>query len=305
MLHFSLNTDGKQFRALARTTAASVLLALQVFALACGEIEKPKADPYYAQTTPPRKQEFRWSNGKTPKSLDPALAAAPPETDLVRAVFEGVTELNPATLEAMPATADRWTASEDFRTWTFYLREDARWSNDKPVTAEDFVRSWRRLGELGDKSAYPGLLTNIFGFPFKTKKAEPPATELLPQPTNEEATLAIPSPAARVGSTDNSNSNTMLPGPAPAEFGVSAPDARTLQVLLVTADKDFPKLVANPIFRPVFGDGKELSTVASADVVTNGPFRISAADGTGVTLERSESYWNREAVRLERVSTLR
>lgn len=301
MFYFSLHSEGKRLTALARTFAASVLLALQIFALACGEIEKPTPEPYYAQTTPPRKQEFRWSNGKAPKSLDPALAAAPPETDLVRAVFEGLTELNPATLEAMPAAAARWTASEDFRTWTFYLREDARWSNGTPVTAEDFVRSWRRLGELGDKSAHPDLLTNIVGFPFKIKKAEPPATELLPQPTDPEARLAIPSPATRAGSTDNSNANTKLPGPAPAEFGVSAPDARTLQVLLITPDKDLPRLVANPMFRPVSADKKEFSTAAPADVVTNGAFRISAADSTGVTLERSESYWNREAVKLERV----
>lgn len=301
MFYFSLHTEGKHLRAFSRSAVASVLLALQIFALACGEIEKPAPQPYYAQTTPPRKQEFRWSNGKAPKSLDPALAAAPPETDLVRAVFEGLTELNPGTLEAIPAAAEKWTASEDFRTWTFYLREDARWSNGKPVTAEDFVRSWRRLGELGEKSAHPDLLTNIVGFPFKIKKAEPPATDLLPRPTEPEATLAIPSPATRSGTTDNSNSNTKPLGPAPAEFGISAPDTRTLQVQLITPDKDLPKLVANPIFRPLSADAKELATAAAADVVTNGAFRISAADSTGVTLERSESYWNRNAVKLERV----
>ena len=81
-----------------------------------------------------------------PRSMDPARAVAPPETDLVRAVYEGLTELDPRALTEKPAAAENWTVSDDSRTWTFRLRADARWSNGKPVTAQDFVRSWKRLG---------------------------------------------------------------------------------------------------------------------------------------------------------------
>jgi oligopeptide transport system substrate-binding protein len=84
-------------------------------------------------------------------------------------------------------------------------------------------------------------------------------------------------------------------------FGISAPDVRTVQVVLVAPDKDFPKLVAHPMFRPTF-DGKELGDkTAAANLVTNGPFRLGGMDATGVTLERSETYWNRGSVKLERV----
>jgi oligopeptide transport system substrate-binding protein len=225
------------------------------------------------------------------------MAATPPETDLVRAVFEGLTELNAATLEAVPAAAESWTSSEGFRTWTFTIRADARWSNGRPVTSEDFVRSWKRLGDLGDKIAHPDLLTNIVGFPFKKKPAEAPATELLPTP-GEQLSTPAPPPGVSEESAANTNASTAQRGPAPAEIGVSAVDPQTLRVQLLTGDKDFPKLIANPMFRPVAGEGP---TTIGTDVVTNGAFRITAADPAGVTLDRSETYWNRDAVKLERV----
>jgi oligopeptide transport system substrate-binding protein len=280
--------------------AIVAVLAIQIFSLACNDLEKPKTEPYYSGTIPSRKQEFRWSNGKLPKSMDPARAIAPPETDLVRAVFEGLTEIDAKTLKEKPAAAESWTTSEDFRTWTFNLRPDARWSNGKPVTAQDFVRSWKRLGELGDIVTHRDLLKNIVGFPMKKKDLLPPSTDLLPSANREIRTESSPLLQPRAESVERSaNTNTEV-GPAPPLFGVSAPDARTLQVLLIAPDRDFAKLVAHSIFRPVFDDGLADKPLTS-DATTNGPFRISAADTSGVTLARSETYWNRESVKLERV----
>src|SRR5687768_12369940 len=102
-----------------RVPASLFFLFCALFFSACSELEKPKPEPFYAETTPPPKQEFRWSNGKTPKTFDPALASAPPETDIVRAIYEGLTDTDPKTLKPVPATAERWESSEDFKTWTF------------------------------------------------------------------------------------------------------------------------------------------------------------------------------------------
>ena len=46
--------------------------------------------------------------------------------------------------DPVPGMATRWTTSPDGLTWTFHLRE-ALWSDGMPVTADDFVFSWRRL----------------------------------------------------------------------------------------------------------------------------------------------------------------
>ena len=116
-------------------------------------------------------QEFRWSNGRLPKSLDPARAASAPETDVVRGLFEGLTDIDPKTLVARPAAAESWSSSDDFKVWTFELRHDAKWSNGKRVTAQDFVRSWRRLAELGEGAAHSDILSNIKGFPLKKSSA--------------------------------------------------------------------------------------------------------------------------------------
>ena len=135
---------------------ASVSLWL-IFLSACSELEKPKTEPFYAQTAPPQKKEFRWSNGKMPKSFDPARAAAPPETDIVRACFEGLTDTNAKNLAAIPAVAEKWTASADFKTWTFYLRKDVKWSNGELLTSDDFVSSWKRLVEMGENVSHRQL----------------------------------------------------------------------------------------------------------------------------------------------------
>ncbi|HEV2837135.1 MAG TPA: peptide ABC transporter substrate-binding protein, partial [Pyrinomonadaceae bacterium] len=111
----------------------------------------------------PRAQEFRWSNGGLPQTFDPAFAAAPPDTDAVRALFEGLTDYDPQTLSPVPAVATRWESSNDGRTWTFYLRDNARWSNGEKVTAQDFVRSWERTLKIGPLAPHTELLANIEG----------------------------------------------------------------------------------------------------------------------------------------------
>ncbi len=236
-----------------------------------------------------------------PKNLDPALAAVPPETDVIRAVYEGLTELDPRTLEPMPAAAEKWTATEDFRTWTFNLRNNSRWSNGQAVTAEDFVYSWKRVEELGAAAANRELMANIVGFVVRKKEVVPAPGDLITN-TNVMGGLQSPIPSpTRSPAVSIENSNVKREtGPAPIAFGVSAPDAVTLRVSLTVPDKDFPKLVAHPMFRPVFDDASGLKTrLVAKDVVTNGAFRIDSIDADGIWLLRSENYWNREAVKLE------
>ncbi len=79
-----------------------------------------------------------------PASLDPAKAVGLPEIQVIRDLFEGLVNQD-AKGNLVPGVATRWQ-SNDNRVWTFTLRDDARWSDGTPVTAEDFVYSWQRLG---------------------------------------------------------------------------------------------------------------------------------------------------------------
>ena len=130
---------------------------------------------YYGKVVPPRSQEFRWSNGGLPQTFDPAFAAAPPDTDAVRALFEGLTDYDPRTLAPVPAVATRWESSDDGRVWTFHLRENARWSNGEKVTADDFVRSWERTLKIGPRAPHTELLANIEGATPVTDATSSPA----------------------------------------------------------------------------------------------------------------------------------
>jgi oligopeptide transport system substrate-binding protein len=288
---------------------------------ACNELEKPKPEPFYSQTAPPPKQEFRWSNGKMPKSFDPALAAAPPETNIVRAIFEGLTEIEPKTLKLVAAAATDWKSSDDYKTWTFNLRRNAKWSNGENVTAKDFVRAWKRLLKMKEKVIHYELLDNIFE--LNIKKVEIPSAgsaDKFNNSSNKISELGSPTfknqsntntsdTRAEIASEDGKEANLSVEEPEqnrqsqhePAP-GVKAIDNYTLKISLVNPDKDFPALVAHPLFSPVFGDGKNLDTEKlNADIVTNGAFRIFSVGQDGITLDRAENYWNAREVELERV----
>lgn len=307
------------WRLAVRIFTAYCVCLLPLFLSACANLEKPKTEPFYAETAPPPKKEFRWSNGKMPKSFDPALAAAPPETDLVRAVFEGLTDTNAKTLEAVPAVAEKWTASEDFKTWTFYLRKDAKWSNGERVVANDFVRSWTRLAQMGDKISHPKLLDNIAG--IETLRPAIPATPATKETDILLKTVADPKPPILNSNTNPTPKAETKPSPskdspilAPEKpvkdktkpeikFGVEAVNDSTLKVTLKESDKDFPSLIAHPMFRPIYGDGKDFeSEKLNAAIITNGAFRIASVGQDNITLDRAEYFWDKDKVELERVS---
>ncbi|MGD8204768.1 peptide ABC transporter substrate-binding protein [Pantoea sp. FN0305] len=86
-----------------------------------------------------------------PASLDPQKAVGLPEIQVMRDLFEGLTNQD-AQGNVVPGVAQSWQ-SNDNQSWIFTLREDARWSDGKPVTAQDFVYSWRRL--VDSKNASP------------------------------------------------------------------------------------------------------------------------------------------------------
>lgn len=239
-------------------------------------------EPFYGRVVAPRGQEFHWSDGGLPQTFDPAFAAAPPDTDVVRAIFEGLTDYDPRTLAPVPAVATRWESSNGGRVWTFYLRDDARWSNGESVTAGDFVRSWRRITKIGDLAPHTDLLANIEG---ADKRAE--------------VTQAQPTKPAAPGKP------TVEPAPKVAvakDLGVEAVSERVLRVRLRRPDMNFPALVAHPVFRPVkLNEELVVTKLAAEGLVSNGAFSVAKTERERVSLERANHYWDKNQVALERV----
>lgn len=272
-----------------------LICALGSIAISCGTFDKPVSSPYYAEVvSPPAKKEFRWSNGKLPKTFDPAMAAAPPETDVVHAIYEGLTTTDPKTLEAIPAVAEKWSTSDNGLTWNFQIRKDAVWSNGKPIKADDFIRAWNRLAQLEDKAAHPELLKN-----FARLKAKPEAKPS-PTPWNSEEPPPLiqkpsPSPSASAAVSEPTKKK-------PENLDITAQGDNVLVVRLATADLDFPKLAANPVFSPIYGDGSEFtSTQPENTIISNGPFRLSLIAKDSLVLDKSDSYRNASAIDIDTV----
>jgi len=102
----------------------------------------------FAADVPPgtqlaEKQEIVRHIKDEPASLDPAKAVGLPEIQVIRDLYEGLTNQD-ASGNVVPGVAESWQSSDN-KTWIFTLRKDARWSNGEPVTADDFVYSWQRL----------------------------------------------------------------------------------------------------------------------------------------------------------------
>ncbi|HEX7313722.1 MAG TPA: peptide ABC transporter substrate-binding protein [Pyrinomonadaceae bacterium] len=272
-----------------------------------GCFREEKGERFYGKVVVPTAQEFRWSDGGLPKVFDPARAAAPPDTDAVRALYEGLTDYEPGTLRPAPAVASRWETSEGGRRWTFHLREGARWTNGDPVTAQDFVRSWQRTLRLGEGAPHATLLSNIEG---AETFAAPTLEREQTGPAVEDESDAVKRQREGEAAKGSNSKQT----PRPKSLGVVALDTRTLRVTLRRPDMNFPALVAHPVFRPVHELSPEAvlpdileeqkqsgGEVAEPGIVTNGAFSLARLAGDSVELARAESYWDAASVSLERV----
>ena len=101
------------------------------------------------------KKILHYGNGAEPQDLDPHTTTGVPEHRLHLTFFEGLVSEDPQQ-NIIPGMAEKWEISSDGLVYTFHLRADAKWSNGEPLTAEDFLGSFKRIltPELGAEYAY-------------------------------------------------------------------------------------------------------------------------------------------------------
>ncbi len=97
------------------------------------------------------------NNGQEPTSFDPPIGFDSVSWSALNNLMEGLTRLG-KDHEPEAAIAEKWDISEDGKTYTFHIREDAKWSNGDPVTAGDFEFAWKRLlnPDTGSSAAFLG-----------------------------------------------------------------------------------------------------------------------------------------------------
>lgn len=205
-------------------------------------------------------------NGPEPDSLDPQRARTVESHVVLRDLYECLTSLA-KDASAAPGVAESWEVSPDGLSYTFHLRNNARWSNGDRVTADDFVFALRRLVDPATASQYAQLIDVI---------AEAPAIV---------AGRAAPE-ALGVSAPDQATVVVRLQSPAPYLPGLLS----------------FPSTC--PVHRPTLA--KEGARFSKPGVmVSNGAFRlVEWVPGSHITVARNRAYWNDAATRLDGVRYL-
>ena len=134
--------------------ALLMVLVLGLASISCAV--SASNEEFFGKTVPPERNIFRYVTGDEPESLDPPVSTGQPEARIYMALFEGLVEYDPKTLQPIPALAERWDVNSDSSELTFHLRRNARWSNGDPIDANDVVYSFRRAlsPELASRNAY-------------------------------------------------------------------------------------------------------------------------------------------------------
>ena len=101
-------------------------------------------------------------NGAEPQDIDPQTISGSPEHHLVNTFFEGLVSEDPK-LNTVPGVAETWDITPDGLVYTFHLRANAKWSNGDPLTADDFVQSYRRMLTPTIGALYSYMLWHVVG----------------------------------------------------------------------------------------------------------------------------------------------
>jgi oligopeptide transport system substrate-binding protein len=211
---------------------------------------------------------LHFGNGSEPQGLDPHVVTGVPESKLIDALFEGLTRKNPWTLEPEPAAAASWEFSEDRRVITFKMQPEGRWSNGEPVTAHDFVWSWRRAldPQMGNLYAYM-LYPVVNAEAYATGKIDDP--ELLGVRALDDLTL---------------------------EVTLNEPTPYFLQLLDHYSSFAVPRATVEQ-----FGAATDRFTrwTRVGNIVSNGPFQLQEWQlNRRIVVEKNPHYWDADTVRL-------
>jgi len=178
--------------------------------------------------------------GAEPPSLDPGLATDTTSSNVLLNIMDPLVRLDNEN-KAVPSLAESWDLSPDGKTVTYHLRKDGKWTNGDPVTAKDFVYSWKRTLSPDLAADYAYQLYGLVG-------------------------------------AQEYNSCTKNCDALAAKVGVEATDDSTLVVHLTSAQPWFIQQSAHTAFLAVhqatvekFGD----KWTEPQNIVTDGPFKLA------------------------------
>jgi len=194
-----------------------------------------------------------------PKTLDPSLNNALDGGNYILCAFEGLTRIGKDG-NIVAGAAESWETSPDGLVWTFHIRKDAKWSDGKDVTANDFIYAWKRTVDpktAADYAYYIYFIKN--GEKINAGEAD---IDTLGVKALDEKTLEV-----------------TLENPCPFFTEIVAFPALVPQREdIVSADKD--KWALNP-----------------STYIGNGPYKLTAWEhDSKITFEKNDNYWDKDSI---------
>ena len=269
------------------------LVALSVF----GDRPLPRAD-------------LTFINSSEVNTLDPQRMSWMHDLRTARLLYEGLVKNNVLSddFEITPGVAESWELSEDAKTYTFHFRDNAKWTNGSPVTAHDFVYSWRRAMLPDLVSDYVAMFMNIQGaqafYDWRQAQLDGFSDRAFANDTEKrEAAYALwDETRARFDET----------------VGLHAIDDRTLVVTLERPVPYFLELCAFTVFAPVYeplvaqyerpdpATGRLVRRpgwTKGGVLISNGPFELTRwRFKRDMRMEQNPHYWDRESIAIRSVS---
>ena len=251
-----------------RRSFLTLLAAFTLFATGCAK----KPGPTGAGTSPDRKV-LNVGNGAEPQDLDFQIVTGVPEHRLAITFFEGLVSEDPQ-LNLIPGVAERWEVSPDGLVYTFHLRANARWSNGDPVTADDFVQSYRRMLSPALGANYSYMLWHVAGA--------------------EDYNKGRLTDFARTGFKAIDTRTLQLTLRQPTPFLLHAMNHYAWYPLHIPTVKKFDAL-----------ERKRTAWTRPENFVGNGPYTPREwRPNQKITAVRSSTYWDRDRVKIDEINFL-
>ena len=212
-----------------------------------------------------------------PDTIDPALNSSVDGATMVSHLFQGISTwaqgddgklvIAPAAAEELPTGV----ANEDgTTTYTYKLREGLKWSDGKPLTAQDFVFSWNRAASPALAADYCYMFDVVDGYAAMWE-------------ADAEGNLLNPD----------------------AKLNVKAVDDRTLEVVLANNVAYWNELMAFPSYLPVREDvvGDEAWATDPSTYICNGPYKMTGWEHNSViTLEKNPDFIDADKIKMEKIN---
>ena len=195
------------------------------------------------------------------------------EWEVMTALFEGLTNIANDGVTILPGMAERWEISPDGLTYTFHLRNNAKWSNGDPLRAQDYLDSTRRMLDPKVSQMSPSVIDCVIG-----------AKDYYARKTDDFSTV-----------------------------GLRALDEHTLEFRLAFRAPYFLVTVSNstafrmpvhiPSVRQYGGlDRRDGRWTDPGKLISNGPFVLKEwRPNQVIVVTRNEQYWDAPRVRLREV----